>query len=147
MIIFDKFKEWLSVYQSAYDTGRKDKVAIAVQAAPQFRDAWQKWSQNPGAREGLYACIDVVKSAVDVFGSLYNYTYVFGGRRGEYNYGMLDMLARDLDGESQGCGKQAVHEMFKALFAEGDIADRYEAFDRLAVERVEKVAYRFLPGI
>ena len=139
MIIFDKFKEWLSAYQSAYDTGRKDKVAIAVQAAPQFRDAWQKWSQNPDAREGLYACIDVVKSAVDVFGSLYNYPYVFGGRRGEYNYGMLDLLARDLDGEEQGSGIQVVYAMFTALFAEGDIADRYKEFDRLAEERVEKI--------
>lgn len=139
MIIFDNFKEWLSVYQSAYDSGRKDKVAIAVQAAPQFRDAWEKWTQNPGAREGLYACIDVVKSAVDVFGSLYNYPYVFGGKRGEYNYGMLDLLARDLEGEPQGCGMHAVYAMFTALFAEGDIADRYKEFDRLAEERVEKI--------
>lgn len=111
-----KLRAFLNDYRSAYETSRQERIKVTLQASGAFRLAWDEWSSNPSDRNGLFKCIDALKIAVDVFGGIYNYTYVFGGKRGGYNYGMLGLMSEDLEGEVKGTGAILVHEMLTTLF-------------------------------
>ncbi|MBQ2379967.1 MAG: hypothetical protein II295_06190, partial [Akkermansia sp.] len=125
MINLDNFNSWLSKYQSACASGRKKNIELLLTAQKDFRAAWTQWSHHPEQREGLLLCIDALKSAIEVFNGIYNHTHVFGGKRGKHDYGMLGLMAEDLQNENSGTGAKSVYDMFLALYAEGDIQVRY----------------------
>lgn len=137
MINPENFKAWFSEYNSACEAGRKNNLPILLQTLAAYRNAWNQWSQAPENPEGLFACTRALKTAIDIFSGLFNHTYIFGGKRnGKHNHGMLGVMAMDLEGEAPGTGSRLVYEMFSALYAEGDIAERYRKFELLAEERV-----------
>ncbi|MBQ4595310.1 MAG: AAA family ATPase [Akkermansia sp.] len=134
-----KLRTLLKDYRSAYEASRQERIKVTLQASGAFRLAWDEWSRNPSDRNGLFQCIDALKIAVEVFSGIYNYTYVFGGKRGGYNYGMLGLMSEDLEGEVKGTGATLVHEMFATLFEPGDIKNRYVKFADKAEQRVERI--------
>lgn len=139
MINQDTFKDWFARYNTACEAGRKSNITSLMQAQDAFREAWGQWSLAPEKSEGLFGCIKALKCAIDIFSGIFNHTYVFGGKRGKHSYGMLGVMATDLDDEAPGTGARAVYEMFSALYADGDIQERYRQFDALAEERVAKL--------
>lgn len=130
--------KWVSTYRSVYESERKPGVDMTIQSAAAFQQAWNEWATAPADISLLYACIDAIKSAGDVFCGIYNHTHVFGGKRGKHNYGMLGFMAADLPGEQPGTGARCVYDMFNALYAEGEIHNRYNNFAAIAEDRVDK---------
>ena len=139
MINLVNFNAWLSKYKSACESGRKQNIEILVKAQNDFQSAWSQWSQHPEQREGLLSCIDALKSGINVFNGIYNHTHVFGGKRGKHDYGMLGLMAEDMEDETSGTGAKAVYDMFAALYADSNIQERYNIFASLAENRVTKL--------